>query len=262
MQTRRHAADQENNAGFRAGGSSGVCENAAVAGKPSGGGLKNNNGCNKATGLGIGNKASVGGVQTRRGLRDITNKVEDTAAVGGASGSKAGGKKPGARVASASVGSADNGVAAPAASVAVLQSESTTDAVAPVAPASGIAARQATVGGSIAAATAPVQQRSIRTAVRTATDIDLRDADEPLAATEYVEELYEYFREREVVTRVDRGYMERQPNVNERMRSILIDWLVEVHLKFKLVPDTLYLTVYLIDKYLETKKVRSYSRVQ
>ena len=35
------------------------------------------------------------------------------------------------------------------------------------------------------------------------------------------------------------------------MRAILIDWLVEVHLKFKLLPETLYLTVNLIDRFLE-----------
>ncbi len=39
------------------------------------------------------------------------------------------------------------------------------------------------------------------------------------------------------------------------MRAILIDWLVEVHLKFKLVPETLYLTVSLIDRYLEKVEV-------
>jgi len=39
------------------------------------------------------------------------------------------------------------------------------------------------------------------------------------------------------------------------MRAILIDWLVEVHLKFKLVPETLYLTVNLIDRYLEKEIV-------
>lgn len=39
------------------------------------------------------------------------------------------------------------------------------------------------------------------------------------------------------------------------MRSILIDWLVEVHLKFKLVPETLYLTVNLIDWYLSQVSV-------
>ena len=39
------------------------------------------------------------------------------------------------------------------------------------------------------------------------------------------------------------------------MRSILIDWLVEVHLKFKLVPESLYLTVNLIDRYLDKEQV-------
>jgi hypothetical protein len=39
------------------------------------------------------------------------------------------------------------------------------------------------------------------------------------------------------------------------MRSILIDWLIEVHLKFKLVPESLYLTVNLIDRYLEKEQV-------
>jgi len=39
------------------------------------------------------------------------------------------------------------------------------------------------------------------------------------------------------------------------MRSILIDWLVEVHLKFKLLPETLYLTVNIIDRYLSKETV-------
>lgn len=39
------------------------------------------------------------------------------------------------------------------------------------------------------------------------------------------------------------------------MRAILIDWLVDVHLKFKLMAETLYLTVYLIDKYLESNPI-------
>ena len=45
--------------------------------------------------------------------------------------------------------------------------------------------------------------------------------------------------------------MKNQPDINEKMRAILIDWLVEVHLKFKLYPETLYLTINLIDRYLE-----------
>jgi cyclin B len=49
--------------------------------------------------------------------------------------------------------------------------------------------------------------------------------------------------------------MENQRHINERMRSILVDWLVEVHLKFKLVPETLYLTVNVIDRFLEKSEV-------
>lgn len=39
------------------------------------------------------------------------------------------------------------------------------------------------------------------------------------------------------------------------MRSILVDWLVEVHLKFKLIPESLYLTVNLIDRFLEKSHI-------
>jgi G2/mitotic-specific cyclin-B, other len=45
--------------------------------------------------------------------------------------------------------------------------------------------------------------------------------------------------------------MGKQTDINEKMRAILIDWLIEVHLKFKLLPETLFLTINLIDRYLE-----------
>lgn len=44
--------------------------------------------------------------------------------------------------------------------------------------------------------------------------------------------------------------MKRQTEINENVRAILIDWVVSVHSKFKLWPETLYLTVNLIDRYL------------
>lgn len=39
------------------------------------------------------------------------------------------------------------------------------------------------------------------------------------------------------------------------MRTILVSWLNEVHLKFKLLPETLFLTINLIDRYCERKQV-------
>jgi cyclin B len=44
--------------------------------------------------------------------------------------------------------------------------------------------------------------------------------------------------------------MDGQPELNAMMRSILIDWIVEVHMKFRLLPETLYLSVNIIDRYL------------
>ena len=88
-----------------------------------------------------------------------------------------------------------------------------------------------------------------------ADDIDERDSDDPLCATSYVQDMYEHFRSKEASTSVRPLYMEDQEYINERMRSILVDWLVEVHLKFKLVPETLYLTVNLIDRYLAKTEV-------
>lgn len=57
------------------------------------------------------------------------------------------------------------------------------------------------------------------------------------------------------------NYMETQGEINGRMRGILIDWLVEVHRKYKLQPETLFLTVNLIDRYL-TRKPVTRSRLQ
>ena len=88
-----------------------------------------------------------------------------------------------------------------------------------------------------------------------ADDIDDRDKEDPLCATAYVADMYAQFREKESSTSVRPVFMESQSHINERMRAILVDWLVEVHLKFKLVPETLYLTINLIDRFLEREEV-------
>jgi cyclin B len=51
------------------------------------------------------------------------------------------------------------------------------------------------------------------------------------------------------------GYMEHQKDINEKMRAILVDWLIEVHSKFNLREETLFLTINLIDRYLEKVQV-------
>jgi cyclin B len=91
-------------------------------------------------------------------------------------------------------------------------------------------------------------------------DIDERDNDDPQCVTAYVNDMYVHFREKEVVTWVRPCYMENQEYINEGMRSMLVDWFIRAHLKFKFVPETLYLTINLLDRFLEKKQV-SYSHL-
>ena len=51
------------------------------------------------------------------------------------------------------------------------------------------------------------------------------------------------------------NYMDDQSEINERMRGILIDWLIEVHFKFGFTDETLYMTVSIIDRYLSSNSV-------
>ena len=53
-----------------------------------------------------------------------------------------------------------------------------------------------------------------------------------------------------------RAYMSMQTDINPKMREILIDWLVEVHLKFKLHQETLFLTVNIIDRFLSLRPIQ------
>ncbi len=66
---------------------------------------------------------------------------------------------------------------------------------------------------------------------RSCDDIDERDCDNPLLVTEYVNDMYEHFSDAEAQFMVAHSYMNRQEFVNERMRAILVDWLVCLTLK-------------------------------
>jgi hypothetical protein len=49
---------------------------------------------------------------------------------------------------------------------------------------------------------------------------------------------------------IKQNYLEAQ-EVTSKMRGVLVDWLVEVHEQFHLIAETLYLTVTIIDRYLQ-----------
>ncbi|MBA0595799.1 hypothetical protein Gorai_012654, partial [Gossypium raimondii] len=81
-------------------------------------------------------------------------------------------------------------------------------------------------------------------------DVDDNFMDPQLCAT-FACDIYKHLRASEVKKRPSTNFMETiQNDINSSMRSILIDWLVEVAEEYRLVQDTLYLTVSYIDRYL------------
>ncbi|KAK1613396.1 hypothetical protein QYE76_037069 [Lolium multiflorum] len=88
-----------------------------------------------------------------------------------------------------------------------------------------------------------------------APDIDSCDAGNSLAVVEYVDEIYSFYRRSEDLSCVSPSYMSHQTDINEKMRGILIDWLIEVHYKLELLGETLFLTVNIIDRYLARENV-------
>lgn len=78
----------------------------------------------------------------------------------------------------------------------------------------------------------------------------------PEEVVEYIGDINEFIRDSETEQLPEYGYMKKQKDINEKMRAILIDWLIEVHYKFKLNPDTLFVTVNIIDRYLSKQTVK------
>lgn len=59
----------------------------------------------------------------------------------------------------------------------------------------------------------------------------------------------------------DPHYMDIQTEIQWSMRSVLIDWVVQVHHRFTLLPETLFLCVNYIDRFL-SQKVVSVAKLQ
>lgn len=99
--------------------------------------------------------------------------------------------------------------------------------------------------------------QSVKTPTAEAVEIAVRDTDvaseDPQKCEPYVSEIYEYLHKMEVdpERRPLPEYIERvQKDINPNMRGILVDWLVEVSEEYKLVSDTLYLSISYIDRFL------------
>ena len=86
-------------------------------------------------------------------------------------------------------------------------------------------------------------------------DFDGETLGDPLQHSDYVMETFQYYKDREAVFKVG-DYIPQQHEITETMRSILVDWLVEVQESFELNHETLYTAVKITDLYLSKKQVK------
>ena len=76
-------------------------------------------------------------------------------------------------------------------------------------------------------------------------------------AEEYIDDILNNILEEEknLKLKINPSYFEFQSDINSKMRAILIDWLIDVHLKFNCKQETLFITIYIIDTYLSFEKI-------
>jgi hypothetical protein len=77
----------------------------------------------------------------------------------------------------------------------------------------------------------------------------------PQIPEEYLNDIHKALTAEESVIPSVFGYMKNHTDINEQMRAILIDWIIEVHSKFNLQEETLFLCVNIIDKYLKIETI-------
>ena len=77
------------------------------------------------------------------------------------------------------------------------------------------------------------------------------------SAVEYIDDILINIlkEERDLKLKIDPLYFQFQTDINSKMRAILIDWLIDVHLKFNFRQETLYITINIIDRYLSVKRI-------
>lgn len=72
--------------------------------------------------------------------------------------------------------------------------------------------------------------------------------------TDYAEKIFEYYRQRDTKFKIG-DYIKEQPHINKQMRLLLVDWMVEVQQQLEFNHEILYLSVKLLDLYLNSKRI-------
>ena len=73
--------------------------------------------------------------------------------------------------------------------------------------------------------------------------------------TEYCQDIHKSMLKNESKWAPNPLYMSKQIKIDETIRSTLVDWLIQIHYNFKLLPECLHLTINIIDRYLSKEQI-------
>ncbi|WRT68281.1 uncharacterized protein IL334_005257 [Kwoniella shivajii] len=83
-------------------------------------------------------------------------------------------------------------------------------------------------------------------------DVDLFDT---TMVAEYADEIFGHMEMLEESVMPNPRYMDFQTEIEWTMRTTLIDWLLQVHLRYHMLPETLWIAVNLVDRFLSVRVV-------
>lgn len=83
-------------------------------------------------------------------------------------------------------------------------------------------------------------------------NIDSKDGENPQLLAEYVNDIYAYLFKLEKNYPIRDNFLAPQMDVTPKMRTVLLDWISEIHNQFSLELETFHMTVSMIDRYLQS----------
>jgi len=110
---------------------------------------------------------------------------------------------------------------------------------------------------------APERLEQYRRKVQAVRDVfvDEPDMHDTTMVSEYSEEIFQYMSELEETLMPNPEYMDGQNDLTWEMRQTLVDWLLQVHLRYHMLPETMWIAINIIDRFL-TKRVVSIAKLQ
>lgn len=88
---------------------------------------------------------------------------------------------------------------------------------------------------------------------------DKMDVGDQTFTSEYADQIYQNMRVHENISMIDPNYLSRvqvPTEVKDTSRAFLVEWIIDVHRKFRLQSETLYVTVRIIDRFLSKQSIK------